>query len=158
VDAPVHIRPARPDEGERLREIAEAAKRHWGYDAETVRQWAAAGDFSAQGLREKDVFVAESAGRAIAWAALIPRGDVVWLDDMWVEPSWIGKGVGSLLFRHSVERAIGVGGKTMEWEAEPNAVGFYERVGGRYLRDGTPSEWSRVLPVMGVDLTDSDAH
>ena len=30
--------------------------------------------------------------------------------------------------------------------------GFYEKVGGRYLRDGDPSEWDRVLPVMGVEL------
>ena len=26
----------------------------------------------------------------------------------------------------------------MEWEAEPNALGFYERMGGRYLRDSEP--------------------
>jgi GNAT superfamily N-acetyltransferase len=106
----LQIRPARPDEGERLREIA------------------------------------------VAWAALIPRGDVLWLDDMWVEPEWIGKGVGSLLFRHAVERATELGAATMEWDAEPNAVGFYERVGGRYFRDSEPSEWGRVLPVMGIDI------
>jgi hypothetical protein len=34
----------------------------------------------------------------------------------------------------------------------PSAVGFYEKMGGRYLRDSAPSEWGRVLPVMGVDL------
>jgi GNAT superfamily N-acetyltransferase len=148
----VRIRPARPDEGERLREIAVAAKSHWGYEPDRVRQWAAGGDFSAKGLSEKEVFVAEHEGCAIAWAALIPRGEVVWLDDMWVEPEWIGKGVGSLLFRHSVERATALGGATMEWEAEPNAVGFYERMGGRYLRDGEPGAWGRALFVMGLAL------
>ena len=148
----VHVRPARPDEGEQLREIAIAAKGHWGYEPDVVRQWAAGGDFSEQGLREKHVFVGDVDGRAVAWAALIARGEVVWLDDMWVEPEWIGKGVGSLLFRHAVERAAELGGKTMEWEAEPNAIGFYERVGGRYFRDSEPTEWGRVLPVMGVDL------
>jgi GNAT superfamily N-acetyltransferase len=153
VDASVRIRAARQDEGERLREIAEAAKGHWGYDPDVVRRWAAAGDFSPEGLREKEVLVAEADGRAIAWAALMPRGEVVWLDDMWVEPPWIGKGIGSLLFRRSVERARGLGARTMEWEAEPNAVGFYEKLGGRYLRDSEPSEWDRVLPVMGVDLS-----
>ena len=34
----------------------------------------------------------------------------------------------------------------MEWEAEPNALGFYERMGGRYLRDSDPrSKWGRTL-------------
>jgi hypothetical protein len=40
----------------------------------------------------------------------------------------------------------------MEWEAEPNAVGFYERMGGRHVRDSEPNEWGRVLEVMAVDL------
>jgi GNAT superfamily N-acetyltransferase len=146
------IRAARPDEGERLREIATASKAHWGYDLNFVRRWAARGDFSANGLREKEVNVAEADGRLVAWAALIPRGDLIWLDDLWVEPEWIGKGVGSVLFRWALERGRALGGKRLEWQAEPNSVGFYEKLGGRYLRDGEPTSWGRVLPVMGVDL------
>jgi GNAT superfamily N-acetyltransferase len=149
------IRSGRPHEGKRLREIAVDAKSHWGYDLDRVRQWAAMGDFSADGLRQKEVYVAEVEERVVAWAALIPRGELIWLDDLWVEPKWIGKGIGSLLFRHAVERAIRLGGKQLEWEAEPNAVGFYESLGGRYLRDSEPSLWGRVIPVMGVDLVDN---
>jgi GNAT superfamily N-acetyltransferase len=147
-----HIRPAHSHEGERLREIAIAAKGYWGYELDRVRQWAAMGDFSAAGLRKKDVYVAEADGRAVAWAALVAKDELIWLDDLWVEPEWIGKGVGSLLFRHAVECAIRLGGKHLEWEAEPNAIGFYEKLGGSYLRDGEPSAWGRVLPVMGIDL------
>ncbi len=133
-----------------------AAKAHWEYDLGRVRSWAATADFSAEALREKEVYVAEEAdGRAIGWAALVPRGEVIWLDDLWVEPDSIGKGIGSLLFRHSVERAARLGGKTMEWEADPNSVGFYEKLGGRYLRESAPSAWGRALPVMGVDLSES---
>jgi GNAT superfamily N-acetyltransferase len=150
--ASLRIRHARLHEGERLRDIAVASKAHWGYDSERLRQWAAAGDFSPDGLRDKEVYVAEAGGRAVAWAALIPRGELVWLDDLWVEPQWIGKGVGSRLFRHAVQRATELGGKRMEWEAEPNAVGFYERHGGRYLRDSEPTSWGRSIPVMGIDL------
>ena len=40
----------------------------------------------------------------------------------------------------------------MEWEAEPNALGFYERLGAVHVRDSEPSEWGRVLAVMGVSL------
>jgi hypothetical protein len=42
----------------------------------------------------------------------------------------------------------------MEWEAEPNAVGFYERMGASYIRDSEVSEWGRVLPVLGVSLVE----
>jgi hypothetical protein len=41
----------------------------------------------------------------------------------------------------------------MGWEAELNAVGFYERMGGRYLREQM-GDWGRSLPVMGIDLVD----
>jgi GNAT superfamily N-acetyltransferase len=151
----VHIRAARIYEGERLREIAIASKSHWGYDLERVTQWAAMGDFSPEALREKEVYVAEADGRAVAWATLIGKGTVIWLDDLWVEPQWIGQGVGSRLFRHAVARAKHLGGKRLEWEAEPRAVGFYEKMGGQYMRDSEPSAWGRVNPVMGVDLSET---
>jgi len=153
---PIRIRPAHPHEGERLRAVAIAAKGYWGYDPDLVRQWAAMGDFSADGLRKREVYVAEAEGHAIGWAALIAKGELIWLDDLWVEPEWVGKGTGSLLFRYSVEHAIRLGGKRLEWEAEPNAVGFYEKLGGRYLRDSEPSLWGRVIPVMGLDLNTSE--
>jgi GNAT superfamily N-acetyltransferase len=150
--APVHIRGARFDEGERLRAIAIASKGHWGYDIDRVREWAGGGDFSPEGLRNKDVLVAEVNGRAVAWTGLVPKGELCWLDDLWVEPEWIGRGIGSQLFCHAAERARRLGAVAMEWEAEPNAVGFYERMGGRHVRDSEPNEWGRVLEVMAVDL------
>ena len=150
--AGVRIRCARSDEGERLRTIAIASKGHWGYDADRVREWAAGGDFSPEGLRRKEVFVAEVGGRVVAWASLIPKGRLCWLDDLWVEPEWIGKAIGTELFQHAAERATQLGAVTMEWEAEPNALGFYERMGGRHVRDGARNDWGRILEVMAVDL------
>jgi GNAT superfamily N-acetyltransferase len=146
------IRPPRPDEGERLREIATAAKAHWGYPLEQVRSWAARGDFSEAGLGAKELFVAEKDGRAVAFASLIGRGAVCVLDDLWVEPEAMGEGIGSELFRAAADRARELGARTLEWEAEPHAVGFYERMGGRHLRDSPPTEFGRTLPVMGLRL------
>jgi GNAT superfamily N-acetyltransferase len=148
----VRIRSARPDEGERLREIAIAAKAYWGHDEDWVRSWAGRGDFSAEALMSKPTLVADFAGRAIAFAMLIPKGEVAWLDDLWVEPDYIGRGVGTRLFETAADRARELGAKRMEWEAEPNAVGFYERRGGRYVRDSEETELGRVLPVMGLEL------
>jgi GNAT superfamily N-acetyltransferase len=147
------IRLVDPHEGERLRDIATAAKSYWGYDRERVMQWAAMGDFSPQALREKEVYVAETHDQVVGWASLISRDDVCWLDDLWIDPAWISKRVGSLLFCHVVKRAKQNGARRMEWEAEPNALGFYEKMGGRYLRYSEPNIWGRVIPVMGIELT-----
>src|SRR5438034_4807630 len=108
------IRPPRRREGERLREIAIASKRHWGYDLERVRQWAALGDFSPEGLRKKEFFVAEVAGAAVGWAAIIPRGDICWLDDLWICPEWMGRGLGTLLFQRAATRGRELGAFRIE--------------------------------------------
>ena len=148
----VRIRPADPYEGGRLREIAVAAKSHWGYDAADVERWAADGDFSPEGLRAKEFFVAEARGRAIGWGSVIPQGEVCCLDDLWVEPESMRKGVGSALFRHAVARARQLGALRLEWEAEPNAVAFYEAMGAVRLGDGRVSAWGRVIPVMALEI------
>jgi GNAT superfamily N-acetyltransferase len=147
----LRIRPADLHEGEQLREIAVSSKCHWGYDPTWVREWAAMGDFSPEGLTTKSVYVGE-AGRSVAFAALIPEGEVCVLDDLWVEAEWIGKGIGSELFKFCAEKALEFGAQRMEWEAEPNAIGFYERMGGRRVRVSERTMWGRVIPVMGIDL------
>jgi GNAT superfamily N-acetyltransferase len=147
----VELRRARAAEAERLREVMAAAKGHWGYDPAAVAEWAASVDMGAV-LREQEVWVAETGGSVVAWAGLMPpRDGVAVLDHLWVEPAWMGAGIGTAFFHRAAERAAELGAASMEWEAEPNAVGFYERLGGRYLREFT-SEWNRSLQVMGVDL------
>jgi GNAT superfamily N-acetyltransferase len=148
----VAVRDGREQDFARLREIAVDAKAHWGYDRAQVEDWALQGDFEPESLRGRLVYVAEADGRAVGWAALIPRREVGWLEDLWVEPSWIGRGVGRLLFEHVADRARELGARRLEWEAEPNAKGFYERMGGSYVRDSEVTEWGRVLDVLGVEL------
>jgi GNAT superfamily N-acetyltransferase len=148
----VVVRAGSETEFARLREIAVDAKAHWGYDRARVEEWARHGDFEPESLRAREVYVAEADGAAIGWGALIMRGEVGWLEDLWVDPPWIGRGVGRLLFEHVAERARGLGARRLEWEAEPNAAGFYERMGAAYVRPSEVTEWGRVLDVLGVEL------
>ena len=129
---------------DRLREIAAAAKGHWGYDPALVAGWAA-----GMALPEEPI-LAERNGRVVGWAAVERRGDMLWLEDLWVEPAAMGQGVGRELFERA--QRLGAGCTRMEWEADPNAVPFYEHLGATYVRDSEPSEWGRVLAVMGISL------
>jgi GNAT superfamily N-acetyltransferase len=149
--ASIVIRTGDDAEGARLKEIAVASKGFWGYEPELVLEWADRGDFSPETLRSLAIFVAEIDGRAIGWASVEPKDGVAWLADLWIEPAWIGKGIGARLFRRAADHARAAGAAAMEWEAEPNAIGFYEKMGARYVRDGT-SEWGRTLSVFGIEL------
>ncbi len=137
--AEVVIRPPATPELDVLRRIAEEGKRYWGYDSDLVDEWAALGDFSPEVFASKRVNVAEVNGVVVAWSSLIFRGEMCWLDDLWVAPPWIMKGIGARLFARAAREAVAAGATRMEWEAEPLAVGFYERMGGRYLRESEPS-------------------
>ena len=133
---------------ERLRELTFESKAYWGYDRDFVRRWADGLAFDSGQER----WVAAADGAIAAWAGLVPPADgVAVLEDLWVDPASIGRGLGSRLFRLAADRARELGAARMEWGAEPNAVGFYEKMGGRFLRDHV-SEWGRITPWMGLDL------
>jgi N-acetylglutamate synthase-like GNAT family acetyltransferase len=143
-----HVRRATQADHERLRQLTFESKAHWGYNHKLVGKW-------TDGLRFEDGqerWLVEDGGAIVAWAALIPPADgVAVLDHLWVAPAAMGRGVGSRLFLLAADRARELGAERMEWGAEPNAVGFYEKVGGRKLRDHV-TEWGRVAPWMGLEL------
>jgi N-acetylglutamate synthase-like GNAT family acetyltransferase len=144
-----HVRPATQADHERLRELTFDSKAHWGYEHDLVRSWTDGLNFESAQER----WVAEADGAIVAWAGLIPpstEGNAV-LDHLWVAPAAMGQGLGSRLFELAAERARELGAQRLEWGAEPNAVGFYEKVGGRKLRDEV-TEWGRLAPWMGLEL------
>jgi GNAT superfamily N-acetyltransferase len=147
----VVIRSPRPDEGERLREIAIASKQYWGYAQEEVVRWAAQGDFSPTGLLAKDFFVADADGRAIAFSSLVP-GEPAVLDDLWVEPEWIGKGVGGRLFAAVADRAAELGASRLEWRPSRTPSGSTPGSAPVICATADRASGGRILPVMGIDL------
>jgi hypothetical protein len=41
--------------------------------------------------------------------------------------------------------------RRVEWESDVDAVGFYERMGARHVRDSAVTGLGRILPVMARD-------
>jgi GNAT superfamily N-acetyltransferase len=142
------VREARPADEERLRELTFDSKAHWGYDHDLVRGWADGLEFPADCER----WVAEEDGTIVAWGGLTPpRDGVAILDHLWVDPAWMRRGLGSRLFRLAAQRARELGADRLEWGAERHALGFYEKVGGRFLRTHV-TEWGREGRWYGMDL------
>jgi GNAT superfamily N-acetyltransferase len=148
----VLVRPARPQEAAALAALAVRSKAHWGYPSEFVRRFAAGLGLTPEVVEANDVQVGERDGEPRGFYTLLPRGPLVVLDDLWLEPAEIGRGSGRLLFEHAAARAAGGGAAVLEWEAEPYAVGFYTRMGGHTVR-WTDSVLGRRLPVMQLRLT-----
>jgi GNAT superfamily N-acetyltransferase len=152
VEAELRIRAAEPADCDELRSITIASKGFWGYAEELMREWADGLHITAEQLAAADTAVAEVGGRVVGWAQVAPPvGGVAVLDHLWIAPEWTRAGAGTLLFRWAAARARERGATAMEWESDPNAVGFYDRMGGRTIRTQR-SEWGRDLPVMAIEL------
>jgi GNAT superfamily N-acetyltransferase len=55
------------------------------------------------------------------------------LEHMWVSPDYIGTGVGKELFLDAMERAAALDVRDVELSADPNAAGFYTRMGAMQI-------------------------
>ena len=129
-----------------------ASKAHWGYERSRVDDWAKGEDFSLARFGAREIYAAEVDGRIVAWFSLTSStAGTCHLDDLWVEPSSIGGGIGKQLFEQASTRARELGCSVLEWDTDPNAQGFYERMGARIVGEVT-STWGRQLPVMRIEL------
>lgn len=92
-------------------------------------------------------------GPPLALVEVLGEGDTVALQEMFVDPPAIGRGLGRLMFGQAVAKARALGARRMTILADINAAPFYERMGARFLRtepsDAIPG---RTLPFYEVDL------
>jgi len=147
------IRRAQPDEADALSALAARSKAHWGYDAAFLERVRDAMTLRPEDVDRHEVWVLESSsGAPIGYHRVIP-GDPAELEDLWVEPSAIGSGAGRRLFEHAVTIARDGGASALEIDADPHAVGFYERMGAVRIGE-TPSTLivGRSLPRMRIAL------
>lgn len=147
------IRRARPGEAEALRELAQRSKGHWGYDAAFLAAAAALWHMTPDDVAADEVWVLEIDGRPGGWHRVTLHAERAELEDLWLEPELIGRGLGRRLFEHAAAIARAAGAARLEWDADPYAQPFYQAVGGTTI-GGTPSAivGGRVLPRMRLDL------
>jgi GNAT superfamily N-acetyltransferase len=149
----MHIRRAASAEADALTSIAHDAKRHWGYPEHWIKHWQDDLTISPDFISANQVYVAEQDGNLLGFYALTMRKQKAELDHMWVLPTHIGTGVGKELFLHAMQRAANQSAEAVEILADPNAEGFYQKMGAHRVGesiselDGQP----RTLPLLTID-------
>jgi ribosomal protein S18 acetylase RimI-like enzyme len=150
----IYIRRAKYEEADHLTQIALAAKRHWGYPERWMKLWTPQLTFSAEYFEENESWAAEVDQEPVAFYTLLEKDGSAWIENLWVAPEWFGKGIGRTLFLHAVEQARQRGYGTLRLEADPNARGFYEKMGMYQIgeRRSDVEGRPRSLPVMEMEL------
>ena len=148
------IRPASVDEAAVLTTIALEAKRYWGYPEHWIKHWESELTISSEYIRDNHVYVHEDDGEIRGFYALCVDGNNAELDHMWVTPAAIGSGIGKELFVDAMERAAKLNVNAVEISSDPNAAGFYKRMGATQIGevdapvDGQPG---RKLPRLKIE-------
>ena len=127
------IRSATPEDAATLTTIALDAKRHWGYPENWIKHWESDLTISSEFIRDNHVYVAEDEGEIRGFYALCVAGDKAELEHMWVTPAMIGTGIGKELFLDAMERAAKLNVNAVEISSDPNAAGFYKRMGATQI-------------------------
>jgi GNAT superfamily N-acetyltransferase len=105
-------------------------------------------------VHQNEVHVAFVEEQPAGFYALVGEGRRIELEHLWVLPERMGEGVGRALFEHALRTAASLGAGVVGIEADPNAEGFYRRIGARrvgeivYELDGQ----ERVLPLLAMDV------
>jgi N-acetylglutamate synthase-like GNAT family acetyltransferase len=150
----LQIRRARPDEAGVLTEIAHAAKRHWGYPENWIEHWKSDLTITPDFIAQNEMYVAVAGEEIVGCCAITFSKSTAELEHMWIRPERMGAGVGRALFTRARERAADLNVPVMELSADPNAEGFYQRMGARRIGE-VPAEIEgkpRTLPRMSVDV------
>ena len=148
------IKPASVGDAQTLTQIALDAKRHWGYPEHWIKHWESDLTISAEFITSNHVYVAEDEGEIRGFYALCLVDEKAELEHLWVRPSHIGTGIGKELFLDAMERAAKLNVNEVELSADPNAAGFYKRMGASQVGeidseiDGQP----RKIPRMKIEL------
>jgi ribosomal protein S18 acetylase RimI-like enzyme len=153
----MQITRAKAEDAAALTEIAFAAKRHWGYPERWIEAWRDILTMRPEFLAANVAYKAMEDGRAIGFYVLTTENDGIHLDHLWILPAAMHRGIGRSLFEHAVVQARDLGFRAIKIEADPNAKGFYRRMGARRVgvniteTDGQPRE----LPLLEFRIQES---
>lgn len=153
----IEIRRARLDEAEILTDLSMRAKRSNGYDDAFMEACRAELTVTASRMEEGEYWVAEAGsirGCVCLREADDGHGEV---HAFFIDPEFQRQGIGRLLWFKVIERARGLGIKTLCLDADPRAVTFYQAMGFVVVGEApSGSIEGRVLPRMAVVLDPVD--
>ena len=154
------LRAACEDDSSTLTELAFRSKAHWGYSPEFMEACRDELAVSREDIANPEYAhtVAESRGRLLGYYALMPIQERGYeLDALFVEPEFIGRGVGRALVEHAKSRAAELGARYLLIQGDPNASEFYLAAGAVQVGEReSGSIPGRFLPEFRISLPASD--
>jgi GNAT superfamily N-acetyltransferase len=125
------------------------AKAHWGYSDGQLERWRPELTLSPTDVRDRPTFIAMADAEVAGFYSLRPSPAAWELDNLWVRPELMHRGIGRALLAHALATAVRGGASEVTVDADPNAESFYLECGA--VRRGEvaapiPGQLERVRP------------
>lgn len=138
------IADATPGLAAKLTDLAIRAKASWGYEPAWLEMWKKDLTITPDFITKQVVKVAEENGEVIGFAAL--NLEDAEIDHFWIEPNRMRDGVGRALFT-AIEAAMAANRVIRATiVSDPNAEGFYLRMGAQRIGEVESTPRGRYLP------------
>ena len=150
----LEIQRATPDQFKTLTQIAFAAKRHWDYPERWIQLWSPVLTITPEFIEQYETYVAFLGDEPVGFCAISLENEKASIEHLWVLPEYMGKGVGTRLFKFIFARCRELRARVLEIESDPNAQGFYERMGATKVGEvvGEVEGQPRILPLLEIEL------
>lgn len=148
------FRAARESDLARASELCLRSKAHWGYDEAFIAACREELTLTPADLANAHVELAFDGNVMVGVLHLRIEGEDAHLHKLFIEPRAIGGGIGAAMFARTRALAAQRGARIMHVTADPQATGFYERMGFEQVgEEASGSIPGRVLPVMTLDCS-----
>jgi N-acetylglutamate synthase-like GNAT family acetyltransferase len=148
------IRRASLSEKGLLSDLAFRSKANWGYSSAFMAACRKELSVTQSMIRDERVHVCEADGKLAGFYSLEDLSDSdIELGHLFVDPDFMGIGVGLRLIEHACRTAVELGFDKLFIQGDPNAEGFYQRCGA--VRTGERESASipgRMLPLFEIQL------
>lgn len=134
-----------------LNQITFTSKQFWGYSDEQMEEWKEMLMMSESYLKENTVnkLVQEE---ILGYYSYIIFENYVELDNLFIKPEKIGKGLGTFLLQHLFDEITKMGYHKIVLFADPNAERFYKKMGFQVIGSKPTKDNKRFLPIMELNL------
>ena len=134
-----------------LNQITFASKQFWGYSDEQMEAWKEMLTMSESYLTENTVYKLVQ-DEILGYYSFIIFENYVELDNLFIKPEKIGKGLGTFLLQHLLDEITKLGHHKIVLFADPNAERFYEKMGFQVIGSKPTQDNARFLPIMELNL------
>ena len=149
------IEKARKKDARILTDLTIRSKSYWDYSAEQIMSWKDDLTITTAYIDKNEVYKLTNKHNIIIgyYSYIILNNAVIKLDNLFIDPPYIGHDYGTLLMNDFLKRIKSLKFEKITLDADPNAEKFYHKFGFKTVGKLKSTVENRFLPIMEIKIS-----